>query len=50
MIDRLDELFPIQLNFWDQKVLREEMGTYAKTLGAEVYIIGDVRMGLKTRK
>ena len=47
MIDMLDELFPIQLNFWDQKVLREEMGNYAKTLGAEVYIIGDVKDGVK---
>ena len=47
VIDKLDELFPIQLNMWNGKVLRDDMGSYAKSLNAEIYVIGNINYGVK---
>jgi|SRR3569833_2778378 len=46
LVDKLDELFPIQLNMWNEKVLRPEMGEMATKLNAQIYVIGQVIGGV----
>jgi len=47
LVDKLDELFPIQLNMWNAKVLRQDMGEIATRLNAEVFVIGQVKGGVE---
>ncbi len=42
----LHQLFPVQLNMYDGRPLREEMAEVAKKLDAEIVVIGEVRDGV----
>ena len=44
LVDKIYELFPIQLNLWkeDTGSLIHEMGYFAKMLNASVYVIGRI--------
>ena len=41
------KLFPVQLNMYSNGVLREEMADIAKNLYADIYVIGEVKGGVK---
>lgn len=45
----LDELekFPVRLNMYDEKPLREQMAVTASKLGANVIVIGEVKEGVE---
>jgi hypothetical protein len=47
VVDTLEALFPVQLNMFDKAPLRAEMVEVAKKLNAKVYIIGEVKEGVK---
>lgn len=48
VVDALQHYFPIQLCMHDgEKVLRDEMAEIAEKLGAAVYVIGDIKEGVK---
>lgn len=47
LLDRLDELYPIQLNMWKGGMpLRPAMAGVAADLEADVYVIGDMKYGV----
>lgn len=47
VIDKFDELFPVQLNFWEGIPLRKLMAKTAKAVEAEIFIIGDIIEGVQ---
>lgn len=47
VVNALEEHFPIQLNMWKEVPLRDEMAVVAKRLKAQVYVIGDIREGVR---
>jgi hypothetical protein len=46
VVNALENLFPVQLNMFNEKPLREEMVDVAKKLEATVYVIGEVKEGV----
>lgn len=47
VIDKLEELFPVQLNMYNEKPLRKEMAQVAVKLNARVYVIGNIIEGVE---
>lgn len=47
VVDALEKNFPVQLNMWNEKPLRNEMVDIAKRLGAEIFVIGDIKEGVE---
>lgn len=43
----LDWIFPVQLNMYNGKPLREEMVIFGKAVNAVVYVIGEVKEGVQ---
>lgn len=46
VVNALENLFPVQLNMYNEKPLREEMVSVAKKLEATVYVIGEIKEGV----
>ena len=46
VVNALENLFPVQLNMYNEKPLREEMVQVAAKLEATVYVIGDIKEGV----
>ena len=47
ILDALDTAFPVQCNMYENGPLREEMVDLAVSLSATVYVIGDIKHGVK---
>jgi hypothetical protein len=47
VVDKLEALFPLQLNLWKEKPLRVEMAEVLSRLGGKVYVIGEVKEGVE---
>ncbi|MDR1917017.1 MAG: hypothetical protein LBQ58_10635 [Synergistaceae bacterium] len=46
IVDFFEKHFPIQLNMYNEGVLREEMADIAQRLNATVYVIGEIKHGV----
>jgi hypothetical protein len=46
LVDKLDELFPDQINLFNGQPLRHCMAEVAKATGATVYALGDIKDGV----
>lgn len=47
IVDTLEQHFPVQLNMYRDKPLREEMVEVAKRLDAKIVVIGEIKEGVK---
>lgn len=46
VVDTLDNLFPIQLNLYQHKPLREQIANVGSSLSATVHVIGEIKEGV----
>ena len=46
VVNALENLFPVRLNMYNEKPLRNEMVDAAAKLGAQVYVIGEIKEGV----
>ncbi len=46
VVNALENLFPVILNMYNEKTLREEMVDVAVKLGATVHVIGEIKEGV----
>ena len=46
VLDLLETTFPVRLNMYNQKPLRNEMASVAKSLQATVFVIGEIKEGV----
>lgn len=46
VVDELEKLFPVRLNMYNTKPLREEMADIASSLEAQVFVVGEIKEGV----